>query len=170
MMSELCYAGQLIESGRYVPDGEEYFAEAVAFVPRSLWPDKPFIAIDYAIARGFYDARSASLVSATMAPGMIGQGVINYGPVFGPIVAAALTAIWAGILSRMWVQRARPERSALFLIGMALTINMGRGVSLLALFPFVFAYAGVLAYEILRPPPPVVARRPAAERVATGTA
>jgi hypothetical protein len=169
MMSELCYVGQLMDSGRYNPDfGEEYFSQAVAFIPRWVWPDKPFIVIDYSIARGFYDAKTG-FVSTNITPGMIGQGVINCGPVFGPVVAAVLAAIWAGILSRLWAQRVRPERSALFLLGMALTINMGRGISLLALFPFVFAYVGVRTYEVLRPPT-VATPRPAENRLAPGAA
>ena len=148
MFDELCYIGRLKDAGLYNPGFcGEYFQELVAFVPRTLWPGKPLIGVDYAIARGFYDPRQANLVSVIIARGLVGQGVANCGDHLGPVVSALLTAIWAGILGRLWAQRGDPARLGLFLIGLALTINMGRGISLLALFPLVFAYLGVMCSE-----------------------
>ena len=80
MLTELCHITAFIDSGHFTPNwGERYFAEVVAVVPRTVWPDKPFIGIDYAIARGFGDSRGAAGVIATVATGMIGQGVVNFG-------------------------------------------------------------------------------------------
>lgn len=148
MFDELCHVGRLKDNGRYDPGFcGEYFQELVAFVPRSVWPDKPKIGYDYAFARGFEDRNNPGSVHAILARGLIGQGVANCGDYLGPAVAALLTSLWCGVLTRMWAQRGRPTRLGLFLLGLAVTINLGRGLSFLALFPFVFAYAGARAYE-----------------------
>ena len=148
MFDELCYIGELRDAGRYNPGFcGEYFQELVAFIPRTLWPGKPLIGVDYAIARGFYDPRQANLVSVIIARGLVGQGVANCGNHLGPVVSAMLTAIWAGILGRLWAQRGDPARLGLCMIGLALTINMGRGISFLAIFPLVFSYIGVKCNE-----------------------
>jgi hypothetical protein len=137
-----------MDRGTYTPTyGERYFAELVAFVPRPLWPDKPLIGIDYAIARGFSDPHKEHGVVATIATGMVGQGVVNFGPLLGPMVAAALAAAWVSILSRLWTQRERVGRLALYLLGLGLTINLGRDITLLVLFPFVFGYVIVVLHE-----------------------
>jgi hypothetical protein len=148
MMSELCYINDFISRGTYKPnDGEHYFAELVAFVPRPLWSNKPYIGIDYAVARGFADLTKEHGVSTSVATGIVGQGVLNFGRILGPLAAAALAAGWVCILARMWIQKDRPQRMTLFLLGLALTINMGRSITLLVVFPFVFGYLGVLVYE-----------------------
>lgn len=148
MFDELCHIGRLKDNGKYDPGFfGEYYQEAVSFVPRGVWPGKPLVGFDYAIARGFEDPQNPGSVRVILSRGLIGQGVANCGGYLGPVVAALVAALWAGVLTRMWAQRGRPARLGLYLIGLALTINMGRGVSLLALFPFVFAYAGVRFLE-----------------------
>ena len=53
MFKELCHINQFIEDGRYeITWGKRYFAEVVNVVPRSLWPGKPTIGLDYSRARG----------------------------------------------------------------------------------------------------------------------
>src|SRR5215475_6864497 len=53
MFEELCWINTFSEDGSYKPNwGQRYFAELVNPIPRSLWPGKPFIGIDYSIARG----------------------------------------------------------------------------------------------------------------------
>jgi hypothetical protein len=72
-------------------------------IPRGLWKDKPLIGIDYAIARGqlFVGQREGDAgVGATISTGMIGQGVVNFGPFFGVLAAALLMAFWVAILAR----------------------------------------------------------------------
>jgi hypothetical protein len=59
-------------------------------IPRGLWPGKPLIGIDYAIARGqlYGDQKEGEAgVGATISTGMIGQGVVNFGPFFGVLAA-----------------------------------------------------------------------------------
>ena len=53
MYEELCWINTFMEQGTYKPNwGSRYFAELVNPIPRALWPGKPLIGIDYAIARG----------------------------------------------------------------------------------------------------------------------
>jgi hypothetical protein len=148
MLKELCWINTLIESGRYRPTmGGRYFAELVNPIPRSLWPGKPMVGIDYAIARGFGGSRGAAGVFASISTGMIGQGCVNFGRFFGVISSAFLFALWAAFLARLWCQSFSPLRLALFLIGLGLTLNTGRDLTLLVLFPFLFGYLGILLYE-----------------------
>jgi hypothetical protein len=150
MLKELCWINTFIESGRYRPTmGGRYFAEIVNPIPRSIWPGKPMVGIDYAIARGFGGSRGGAGVFASVSTGMIGQGCVNFGRFFGVIAAALLFALWAGFLARLWCQSDSPFRLSLFLIGLGLTLNTGRDLTLLVLFPFLFGYLGILFYEKL---------------------
>jgi len=150
MLKELCWINTFIESGRYRPTmGGRYFAELVNPIPRSIWPGKPMVGIDYAIARGFGGSRGGAGVYASVSTGMIGQGCVNFGRFFGVIAAAFLFALWAGFLARLWCQSGSPLRLALFLIGLGLTLNTGRDFTLLVLFPFLFGYLAILLYETL---------------------
>ena len=150
MLKELCWINTFIASGRYVPSmGARYFAEVVNPIPRSIWPGKPMPGIDYAIARGFGGSRGGAGVFASISTGMIGQGCVNFGRFFGVIAAALLFALWAGFLARLWCQSGSPFRLSLFLIGLGLTLNTGRDLTLLVLFPFLFGYLGILVYEKL---------------------
>jgi hypothetical protein len=161
MLKELCWINTFIESGRYRPTmGGRYFAELVNPIPRSIWPGKPMVGIDYAIARGFGGSRGGAGVFASVSTGMIGQGCVNFGRFFGVIAAACLFALWAGFLARLWCQSDSPFRLALFLIGLGLTLNTGRDFTLLVLFPFLFGYLAILLYETLsggkRKPEPAI--------------
>jgi hypothetical protein len=151
MLKELCWIDTFIESGRYQPSwGGRYLAELVNPIPRTLWPGKPMVGIDYAIARGFGGSRREHGAYATVATGMIGQGCVNFGRFFGVPAAALLFALWAAFLSRLWCQRFfSPLRLALFLVGMGLTLNTGRDFTLLVLFPFLFGYLAILLYELM---------------------
>jgi hypothetical protein len=154
MLKELCWVNTFIESGRYHPNwGRRYFAEIVNPIPRALWPGKPTVGIDYAIARGFGGAKTEHGVWASVATGMIGQGCVNFGRFFGVVAAAILYALWAAFLARLWCQRASPFRLALFLIGLGLTLNTGRDLTFLVLFPFAFGFLALKIYERFQRPP-----------------
>jgi len=147
MFKELCWINTLISSGRYPPNwGKSYLSEILNPIPRSIWPNKPLVGIDYAIARGFGKGRGND-VFATISTGMIGQGCVNFGPYLGVLAAAYLFALWAAFLSRLWCQRYSALRLGLFLIGMGLTLNTGRDFTLLVLFPFLFGYIGIRMIE-----------------------
>ena len=143
MFEELGWINKFIEDGRYtVNNGTRYFAELVNPIPRTLWRNKPMIGIDYAIARGqTFGLRSDKLtggVGATISTGMIGQGVVNFGPFFGVLAAAFLMAFWVAILARQDLLGDKTGRLLLYMLGMVLTFNLGRDITLLTLYPFLF--------------------------------
>jgi hypothetical protein len=150
MYEELCWINTFLLNGSYRPNwGERYFAEVVNPIPRTLWPGKPEIGIDYAIARG-QSAGSGSDdagVAATISTGMIGQGVVNFGRILGPAGAALLMGLWAAWLARLDLQGEKLGRIPLFALGIALTFNLGRDITLITLYPFVFGALGVWWFE-----------------------
>lgn len=141
MFEELAWITTFIEVGNYTPNyGQRYFAELVNPVPRSLWPDKPLVGIDYAKARGFGGGSAAGAgVVASVSTGMIGQGVTNFGRLFGPLASALLMAFWVALLARQDLRaRGEPARLLLYGLGLVLTFNLGRDVTLLVLYPYLF--------------------------------
>jgi hypothetical protein len=124
--------------------------ELLNFIPRAIWPSKPLLGIDYAIWRGHQsdDPDSELGVNTTISSGMIGGGVLNFGQILGPVAAGILMAIWAGLLIRWWEQRKSLLRLALFMVGAGLTFNLGRDITLLVLWPVVFAYFFTRLIEI----------------------
>jgi hypothetical protein len=139
MFEELAWIDSFITSGAYLPNGgERYFAELVNVVPRSLWKDKPTIGLDYAVARGQVASGPSGEVTATISTGMIGQGVTNFGRLFGPLAAALLMALWVALLARMDLLGKDPAWMLLYLCGMIVTFNLGRDISFIGLFPFFF--------------------------------
>lgn len=147
MATELMYITTFIENGNlHISYGAGYLAEIANMIPRTIWASKPLLGIDYAIARGFSSLDYDIGVFATISTGMIGQGVLNFGSFIGPIFVGIMMAFWVGLLNRLRTYGGLP-RTALFLIGLGLTFNLGRDVTLLVLFPFLFGYAAVLLFE-----------------------
>ena len=148
MLEELAWIDLFIESGIYVPNnGRRYFADLVNPVPRALWKNKPTIGLDYAVARGQSVVGLNGEVTATISTGMIGQGVVNFGRFFGPAAAAGLMALWVALLARQDLLGADPSRLILFGSGMVLTFNMGRDITFLVLYPFLFGLAMLLGWR-----------------------
>ncbi|BDS07652.1 hypothetical protein NT6N_26920 [Oceaniferula spumae] len=142
MFSELGYMNDFFDRGTFAPSwGGRYFAEVANIVPRGIWKDKPTIGVDYALARGFgsdVNVVHTGGISASIATGMIGQGVVNFGRLFGPMTAALLMSLWVAILARQDLMGRDPARLLLCVVGLILTFNMGRDITLLVLYPFVF--------------------------------
>ncbi len=150
MIQELCFANAYLGSGAASPAyGGRYLNELLNVIPRVVWPSKPLIGIDYAKWRGLDDPNSELGVVATVSTGMIGGGVLNFGTFFGPIGAAAMMALWTALLIRWWQQRDSLPRLVLFMLGAGLTFNLGRDITLLVLWPVIFAYCFVRLIEIL---------------------
>ncbi len=149
MGEELGWINKFMAQGSYEPNwGMRYFAEAVNPIPRVIWHDKPMIGIDYAIARGQGGGSAGSAgVFATISTGMIGQGVVNFGPWLGPIAAALLMAVWCGVLARQDRMGTQPARLLLYALGLILTFNMGRDITLLSLYPFIFGWMVIWYWE-----------------------
>jgi hypothetical protein len=149
MIGELCFVNAYLDSGETSPAyGGRYLNELLNFIPRSIWPSKPLLGIDYALWRGFETNANDLGVTTTVASGMIGGGVLNFGEIPGPVAAGILMAVWTGLLIRWWEQRKSLLRLALFMLGAGLTFNLGRDITLLVLWPVVFAYIFVRLVEI----------------------
>jgi hypothetical protein len=152
MIQELCFVNAYLETGGTSPAyGARYLNELLNFIPRSIWPSKPLIGIDYAKWRGFESADSEDDelgVNTTISAGMIGGGVLNFGQILGPVAAGILMALWAGLLIRWWEQRKSILRLVLFMLGAAVTFNLGRDISILVLWPVIFAYFFVRIAEM----------------------
>jgi hypothetical protein len=141
MLEELAWIDHFMETGAYLPNGgQRYFAELVNPIPRGLWKNKPMIGLDYAVARGQAAVGPSGETTATISTGMIGQGVVNFGRIFGPLAAAALMALWVALLARMDLLGANPGRLILYGVGLILTFNMGRDITLLVVYPFLFGW------------------------------
>jgi hypothetical protein len=150
MLEELSYINSFYQQGiLHINYGSDYLAQFLNFVPRAIWPSKPLLGIEYAIARGFADSTKDIGVFATISTGLIGQGLINFGPYIGPLAPAFLMALWAAFLTRLWSQRQSPLRLCLFLAALGITLNLGREITLLVLWPIVFGYALVRFLENL---------------------
>lgn len=169
MIQELCFVNVYLGTGGSTPAyGARYLNEVLNFIPRVIWPSKPLIGIDYAKWRGFEsqnDENGELGVNTTVSTGMIGGGVLNFGQIFGPIAAGILMALWAGLLVRWWEQRKSLLRLVLFMLGAGLTFNLGRDITLLVLWPAIFAYCFVRLIEIwavarVRPLPQVATFAP----------
>jgi hypothetical protein len=148
MFQELCFINSFYQKGTlHSQYGSDYIAQFLNFVPRAIWPNKPLLGIDYAIARGFGTSSTDIGVTATVSTGLIGQGIVNFGPYFGSLAPAFLLALWAAFLARLWSQRYSILRLCLFLVGLGTTFNLGREITLLVLWPMVFGYALVRTIE-----------------------
>jgi len=156
MIQELCFVNVYLGTGGTSPAyGARYLSEVLNFIPRVIWPSKPLLGIDYAKWRGFesqHDENGELGVNTTISSGMIGGGVLNFGKIFGPIAAAMLIALWTGLLVRWWEQRQSLLRLVLFMLGVGLTFNLGRDISMLVLWPVIFAYCFVRIAEICAKP------------------
>ena len=149
MIQELCFANAYLSSGATSPSyGGRYLNELLNVIPRVVWPSKPLVGIDYAKWRGLEDPQSELGVSATISTGMIGGGLLNFGPIFGPLAAGIIMSLWTGLLIRWWQQRNSLLRLMLFMLGAGLTFNLGRDITLLVLWPVVFSYCFVRLIEM----------------------
>ena len=149
MFSELAWINHFIKLGVYEPNwGHRYFAEVANIIPRALWPGKPKIGLDYSVLRGQLADDVTGMVTATVSTGMIGQGVVNFGQILGPIFAALLMALWVGLLARQDLMAEKnPARFLLYATGIILTFNMGRDITPLVCYPFFFGYALISYFE-----------------------
>ena len=139
MFEELAWIRHFTKIGVYMPNGgQRYLAELANPIPRAIWKNKPTIGLDYAVARGQAAIGPSGEVTATISTGMIGQGVVNFGSICGPLAAAALMALWVAILARQDLQGANPGRIILYGSGLILTFNLGRDITLLVMYPFFF--------------------------------
>jgi hypothetical protein len=153
MFEELCWISTFIDNGQYqVNWGARYFAELVNPIPRGLWHGKPLIGLDYAIARGHADADDTQGgVNTTISTGFIGQGVVNFGRFLGPAASALLMSLWVAWLARLDLNVQALGRLPLYSLGLILTFNLGRDITLITLYPFVFGAMAIWWVDHYRP-------------------
>ncbi|HEY1662552.1 MAG TPA: hypothetical protein VGI03_09055 [Verrucomicrobiae bacterium] len=153
MFEELCWINTFFENGTFKADwGGNYFSELVNPIPRVLWHGKPYIGIDYAIARGQgtrgnEGSAGDAGVDATISTGLIGQGAVNFSVILGPAFAAVLMSLWVVVLARQDLVIWQLGRLPLYAIGLILTFNLGRDITLITLYPFVFGLAIIMWLE-----------------------
>jgi hypothetical protein len=147
MFEELCWINTFFHEGSFEPNyGKRYLAELANPIPRSIWPDKPYGGLDYAILRGQGGGEAEQGgVHASISAGVIGQGVINFGRYLGPPFAALLMSLWVSILARLDLGKGRIGGFQLYMLGLVLTFNLGRDITILTLYPFLF---GLLISEV----------------------
>jgi hypothetical protein len=58
-----------------------------------------------------------------------------------------LMSIWVSILARQDLMGSAPARLMLYAVGMILTFNMGRDITLLVLYPYVFGWLLIVFLE-----------------------
>lgn len=144
MFEELCWVSTFIDNGSYRPNwGARYFAELANPIPRVIWRNKPLIGLDYAIARGHHVTSESGTVDTTISTGLIGQGVVNFGRLLGPFAAALLMSLWVAWLARLDLNIQALGRLPLYCLGSILTFNLGRDITLLVIYPFVFGALAV---------------------------
>ena len=145
MPEELVYINRYHKEGLLKPEmGYEYFAQAVNFVPRAIWPNKPFPGREFAALRVGY---LNGFVAATISNGVVGQGVQNFGPIAGPIAPAIILAIMIAWICKLPLKGDPFLRACLVIFFMGLIPNLGRDLTLMTLWPAIFATVGVMAIE-----------------------
>jgi hypothetical protein len=117
--------------------GGDYLAHFANVVPRAVWKSKPKVSFQYSVLRG-QPLDENGLPAATIATGLLGQGVINFGPLLGPIAAAVLMCLYTGFLVRQCHPDQHPARLFLFLVGVGLLPNLGREFTPLVFWPLIF--------------------------------
>lgn len=141
MFEELCWVFRLTSDGIFKTNwGENYLANLANPIPRAVWPGKPGIGLDYALARGMGGANTEAGVYATLSTGVIGQGVANFGVYLGAPFAALLMALWACWLARLDYQGQKIGFIPLYGLGLIITFALGRDITFLDLYPFVFGF------------------------------
>lgn len=149
LLKELCYVNTFYQAGLLqLSYGGQYLVEVAQAIPHAIWPGNLLVELDYGLLRGGSSSNGTGMAPA-IATGFLGQGIVNFGPFFGAIAPAGLFAGWTALLSRWWVQSQSSLRLCLFLAALSVTFTLGRGITLLALFPMVLGYGLVRVVEAL---------------------
>ncbi len=137
--------------------GWNYVEHVLNVIPRPLWPEKPMPGWRFAALR--LGTHRGDLV-ATLSYGFVGQGVSNFGPLFGPFAPALLLSVFCRLLCGLRNRGNPVARASLMLFCLGLVPNLGRDISLFVLWPAIFGYVAVRVYEWrLRSGRPVATRR-----------
>jgi len=77
--------------------------------------------------------------------------VVNFGRILGPLASALLMAFWVAVLARQDLVGGDIGHMLLYAIGLVLTFNMGRDITLLVIYPFVFGLLLLLLLDSQKP-------------------
>lgn len=145
MTQELCYLIRYQEQDQIsVEWGGNYWAHLVNVIPRALWADKPFPGRDFSILRvGFFQGK----VAATISHGIVGQGVTNFGTFVGPIAPAILLTLLCSWGCRLPTKGNQFLRVCLVLVLLGKIPNLGRDITLFALWPIIFGTVALMIVE-----------------------
>lgn len=145
MTQELCYLMRYQSQGRLeIEWGGNYLAHAINFIPRVIWPGKPFPGGDFSVVRvGFHKGQ----VAATISHGIVGQGITNFGPFFGPLAPVILLTILCSWGCRLPSRGNRFLRVSLVFVLLGKIPNMGRDITLFALWPIIFGGVALIIVE-----------------------
>jgi len=147
MIEELVLIDQFMARGQLDPNlGYDYLVHVLNVVPRAIWPGKPKLSQDYTMLRGQGNEDSGWL-NATISTGIIGQGVMNFGRVAGPVAAGFILSFYARFLVAQYLRRSSFWRLAVFMVGVGLIPGLGREFTLLVLWPVVIGWGAVVWYE-----------------------
>jgi hypothetical protein len=147
MIEELVLIDQFMARGQLDPNlGYDYLVHVLNVVPRAIWPGKPKLSQDYSMLRGQGNEDSGWL-NATISTGIIGQGVMNFGRVAGPVAAGFILSFYARFLVAQYQRRSSFWRLAVFMVGVGLIPGLGREFTLLVLWPVVIGWGAVVWYE-----------------------
>jgi hypothetical protein len=75
---------------------------------------------------------------------------LNFWPFFGILAAALLMATWAAILARQDLKGEKTGRLLLYIVGMVLIFNLGRDITLITLYPFLFGFIMLVVFSRAR--------------------
>jgi hypothetical protein len=149
MLEEMMWMNVFLSDGSLRMNyGSNYVALLAQMIPRPLWPNKPSPGDDFTILRGFTSRGGQGGASGSVATGFIGQGLGEFGPIFGPLTVALFFALYCGWITRLWVQDHSLFRSFLALAAVVFIFNLGRGVTLLAIWPIIFGFVIIKFIEV----------------------
>src|SRR5690606_23904595 len=103
--------------------GYNYIALLTQMVPRPIWPNKPTPGDQFSILRGFTVRGGGEGAAGSVATGFIGQGMWEFGSIFGPLSVALIFALYCGWITRLWVQDHSLFRSFLALAALVFIFN-----------------------------------------------
>jgi hypothetical protein len=125
--------------------GRSYLANLVNPIPRYFWPNKPGDNAGYVLAEAHGYVTPDGITYVSIAPGVLGEMVMNFGLIGVPIVSFLI-----GVILRSW-DRLLPLASQSFLMmavfgsGLAMIFVCGRSLSM----PFFYGLIGLYILLVL---------------------
>ncbi len=144
MIEESLYINRYMEQRLLtIQFGTDYLANLANVIPRWLWPSKPEIGVDYAILRGGFHQ---GVLTTTFSRGIIGQ-VFSIWLVVWTDVSRPDSGHIGGWVCRLPQKGCLSLRICTVLVCLGTLPNLGRDITLFALWPVIIGRAGTFVYE-----------------------